>query len=59
MLGKGSLTVAMILSFSERERELLLSKIPGDPTVGSLRDEKKSCSTRRRLRMGTEFREFP
>ena len=37
----------------------LLSKISGDPTVGSLRDKKESCSTRRGLRVGTRFREFP
>ena len=37
----------------------LLSKISGDPTVGSLRDKKESCSTRRGLRVGTGFREFP
>ena len=41
------------------EREYLLSKIVGDPTVGSLWDKKESCSTRRGLRMGTGFREFP
>ena len=29
-----------------------------DPTVGSLRDKKESGSTRRRLRVGTGFREF-
>ena len=38
---------------------MLLSKISGDPTVGSLRDEKESYSTRRGLRVGTRFREFP
>ena len=37
----------------------LLSKISGDPIVGSLRDKKESCSTRRGLHMGTGFREFP
>ena len=37
----------------------LLSKISGDLTVGSLRDKKESCSTRRGLRLGTGFREFP
>ena len=37
----------------------LLSKISRDPIVGSLRDKKESCSTRRGLRVGTEFREFP
>ena len=31
----------------------------GDPTVGSLRDKKESCSTRRGLRVGTGFRDFP
>ena len=41
------------------EIEKLLSKIPGNPTVGSLRDKKENCSTRRGLRVGTRFREFP
>ena len=36
----------------------LLSRISGNPTVGSLRDEKESCSTRRDLRVGTGFEEF-
>ena len=36
----------------------LLSRIPRDPTVGGLRDEKQNCSTRRGLRVGTGFREF-
>ena len=45
------------MEFLERER-LLLSKIPGDPTVGSRRDKKGSCSMRRGLRVGTGFREF-
>ena len=31
----------------------------GDSTVGGLRDKKESCSTRRGLRVGTRFREFP
>ena len=31
----------------------------GDPTVGSLRDKEENCSTRRGLRVGTIFREFP
>ena len=43
--------------FLEREG-LLLSRISGDPTVGSLRDEKESCSTWRDLRVGTGFEEF-
>ena len=30
-----------------------------DPTVGGLRDKKENCSTRRGLRVGTRFREFP
>ena len=37
----------------------LISRIVGDPTIGSLQDKKESCSTRRGLRVGTEFREFP
>ena len=36
----------------------LLSRISGNPTVDSLRDEKESCSTRRDLRVGTGFEEF-
>ena len=31
----------------------------GNPTVGSLQDKKDSCSTRRGLRVGTRFKEFP
>ena len=41
------------------EREKLLSRNTRDPTVGSLRDKKENCSTRRGLRVGTGFREFP
>ena len=37
----------------------LLSRNTGNPTVGSLQDKKRSCSTRRGLRVGTEFEEFP
>ena len=37
----------------------LLSRNTGDPTVGSLRDKKENCSTRRGLCVGTGFREFP
>ena len=40
------------------EREKLLSRIPANPTVGSLRDKKESCSTRKGLCVGTKFREF-
>ena len=40
------------------ERERLLSKISRDPTVGSLRNKKGTCSTRRGLRLGTGFKEF-
>ena len=42
-----------------RENVHLLSRSIGDPTVGSLRDKKKNCSTRRGLRVGIGFREFP
>ena len=41
------------------EREPLLSRNTGDPTVDSLRDKKESCSTRSGLRVGTRFMEFP
>ena len=34
----------------------ILSRISDNPTVGSLRDEKESCSTRRGLRVGTGFK---
>ena len=43
--------------FFFRERELL-SRIVGDPTVGSRQDEKESCSTRGGLCVGTGFKEF-
>ena len=55
---KTKLAVAIFLRFS-LEREKLLSKNTGDPTVGSLRDKKGNCSTRRGLCMGTGFRGFP
>ena len=45
--------------FLERESVFLLSRFLNYPTVGSLRDKKESCYTRRRLRVGTGFREFP
>ena len=48
---------AVAVGFFLRERELL-SRIVGDPIVGSRRDEKESCSTRRCLRVGTRFKEF-
>ena len=40
------------------EREKLLSKIPGDPTIGILWSKKESCSTQRGLRVGSSFRVF-
>ena len=45
------------MEFLERERRLI-SKISRDPTVGSLRDKKESCSTQKGLRVGTGFKEF-
>ena len=36
----------------------LLSKIPGDPTIGSFRVEKENCSTHRGLQVGTGFGSF-
>ena len=44
---------------SSSERVFLLSRNTRDPTIGSLRDKKESCSTQRGLRVGTGFREFP
>ena len=37
----------------------LLSRNTDDPTVDSLQNKKENCSTRRGLRVGTRFREFP
>ena len=52
--------MAMVLKVLEREkeRERLLSKILGDPTVEILRSKKESCSTQRGLRVNSVFREF-
>ena len=44
-------------AFRERERALL-SRIPGDPTVGRLRGEKEKRSTRSRLRVDPGFVSF-
>ena len=41
------------------ERERLLSKFSENPTFRILLDKKTSCSTRRGLRVGSGFREFP
>ena len=41
------------------EREKLLSRNTGDSTICSLGDKKENCSTRRGLRVGTGFKEFP
>ena len=43
--------------FLEREC-FILSRFLLDPTIGSLRDKKENCSTRRGLRVGTRFKEF-
>ena len=56
MRGWTFLTVS--LGFGFRERVPLLSKIPGDPTVGSFRVEKENCSTHRGLHVGTNFGSF-
>ena len=45
--------------FLERERVVLLFRIVGDPTVSGFWDKKESFSTRKGLRMGTRFRDFP
>ena len=55
-VGGGKDAVAMNFVFLERER--LLSKILGDPIVGSVRNKKEGCSTRRGLRVGSDFGSF-
>ena len=40
------------------EREPLLSSFSANPTVGSLRDKKESCSMRSGLRADTGYEEF-
>ena len=45
--------------FCFRENLKLLYRFANDLTVGSLRDKKDNCFTRRGLRVGTGFREFP
>ena len=47
-----------VFDFLEREREPLLSRFAGDPTVEILRAKKESCFTRRDLRVYSGFREF-
>ena len=42
----------------EREREPLLSRFAGDPTVGIRRDKKESGSKRRGLCLGSGFWSF-
>ena len=37
---------------------LLLSKFSANPTVRIFRDKKESCSMRRGLRVGSDFRDF-
>ena len=56
-MGKTNIYSELGCGVLEREH-LLLSKISGDPTVGSLRDKKESCSTGRGLHVGTGFEEF-
>ena len=41
-----------------RERERILSRFLGNPTIRIRRDKKESCSTHRGLRVGTGFKEF-
>ena len=47
-----------LLKLKREERVFLLSRISGNPTFDSLRDEKESCSTQRGLRVGIRFKEF-
>ena len=41
-----------------REKLLLLSSVPGDPTVGFRRSKRQSSFSRRELRVGTRIGEF-
>ena len=50
--------VALDLIFSERESSFSLEIRAIRPSA-VFRDKKESCSTRRGLRVGTRFREFP
>ena len=54
--GEKNLNSGFVIIFLEKEK--LLSKISGDSIVGSLRDEKESCSTQSGLRVDTGFEEF-
>ena len=56
---RGEIYSELQILFLVRKRVFLLSRNTGDPTVGSLREEKENCSTRRGLLVGTRFREFP
>ena len=56
--GEGNGAVSLGFDIFQREREWLLSKIPGNRTVGFHRIKKESCSTRRGLRAGTGLRSF-
>ena len=42
----------------KREKDLLLSRIPTNPTFRIHRSEKESCSTRRGLRVDSGFESF-
>ena len=42
----------------KREKEVLLSRIPVNPTVRIRRSEKESCSTWRGLRVDSGFESF-
>ena len=58
-LEQGGDAEGLEMVFLVRERVFILSRNTRDPTVGSLRNKKESCSTQRGLRVGTRFREFP
>ena len=56
--GKKKRRGAAVVIFEFFFRERLLSSFSVNPTVGSLWDNKESCSTRSGLRVDTGFEEF-
>ena len=56
--GAGDAMLEMEFLAFKREKDLLLSRFLGDPTVGFRRSKKESCSTQRGLRVGSIFGSF-
>ena len=56
--GTGDAVLEMEFLAFWREKELLLSRFLGDPTVGFRRSKKESCFMQRNLRVGSGFGSF-